>query len=93
MKRILLSSVGIVMLWAPFARAQQYALDSQDGAQAVLAWPIDWEGYSLEYSSSLTPPSWQPETDAVEEEDEWRVTVTLPLSGARFYRLRLEEAD
>jgi hypothetical protein len=53
----------------------------------ILSWPIVPAGFGLQQSSSVSAPAWVNVTNIpIQVGDQWQVTV--PVSGARFYRLK-----
>lgn len=58
------------------------------GANAVLAWPVAVNGYTLEYTTQLGSGFWTTETTSVVN-TATEHTVTVPANaGRRFYRLK-----
>ena len=60
----------------------------RSGTGIVISWPTNSVGAVLEFSASLSPPSWKTET-GVRSHSADRFIVTIPINPEnRFYRLR-----
>jgi hypothetical protein len=61
-------------------------LVSQD--TAVLAWPANGAVFTLQQTSTLTPPNWVDATNRIQAVAGENQAVISPLAGSQFYRLK-----